>query len=122
VSPVKVDSQTEEPYDSRLSPAITSEIVIVFKGVTDLNPLIRDPISTLYISQLSGNVIDGPSKLADVAAAVLTSKDYAESFRQRPGLEDSSRRLFHRVDCGSYVHTAKLRRSLRISSSIPMTS
>lgn len=46
-----------------------SEIVSVFKDITQLNPLFRDQIMNFSVNQVTSNVFDEPDKLADFAAA-----------------------------------------------------
>ena len=49
-----------------------SEIVSVFKDISQLNPIFRDQITNFSFNQVAANVFDEPDKLADFAAAVST--------------------------------------------------
>ncbi|KAI8908954.1 Lon protease C-terminal proteolytic domain-containing protein [Gorgonomyces haynaldii] len=72
-----VENMHEEPYnpESRVIKATVSEIVHVFKEISQLNPLLRDQIITVSVQ--TGNLVVEPAKLADFAAA-LSSGDPAE--------------------------------------------
>lgn len=76
VSLVDVDNIPEQKYDPK-SPvlrAVTSEMISVFREVSQLNHLFRDQISTFALTQSAGNVHEDPAKLADFAAAVSTGE------------------------------------------------
>ncbi|PFH56043.1 hypothetical protein XA68_17148 [Ophiocordyceps unilateralis] len=72
VSMVNVENLPEESVDPK-NPnirALANEIINVFKDVASLNTLFRDQITTFSISQVNGNVVSEPGRLADFAAAV----------------------------------------------------
>jgi len=72
VTLVNVENLPDEPFNPK-SPvirAVTNEIVSVFKDVASMNSLFRDQISTFSVGQYTGDVGDGPGRLADFAAAV----------------------------------------------------
>ncbi|KAF2877346.1 Lon protease C-terminal proteolytic domain-containing protein [Massariosphaeria phaeospora] len=86
VSIANVENLTEEPFDmknSRVIPALVSEIVNTFKAVALLNSLFRDHISTFSV-QTTMNVGEDPVKLADFAAAV----SQADSHELQEALEE----------------------------------
>ncbi|OLY79222.1 Lon protease-like protein [Smittium mucronatum] len=59
---------------SQIVRAVTSEIVSVFKEISNLNPLFRDQIASFSMSQSAGNVFEEPARLADFSAAVSSGE------------------------------------------------
>lgn len=77
VTRVNITPLEDEPYDkkSRVINALTSEILKVFKDISQMNSMFRDQIATFSATiQNSTNVFEQPSKLADFCAAVCTGE------------------------------------------------
>lgn len=79
VSLVNVSNLEDEPFD-RKSPiinALTSEILKVFKEISQLNTMFREQIATFSASIQSAttNIFEEPARLADFAAAVSAGEE-----------------------------------------------
>ncbi|CCH58665.1 hypothetical protein TBLA_0A08760 [Henningerozyma blattae CBS 6284] len=79
VSIVNVVNLEDEPFD-RKSPvinALTSEILKVFKEISQLNTMFREQIATFSASIQSAttNIFEEPARLADFAAAVSAGEE-----------------------------------------------
>lgn len=79
VSLVNVLNLEDEPFD-RKSPvinALTSEILKVFKEISQLNTMFREQIATFSASIQSAttNIFEEPARLADFAAAVSAGEE-----------------------------------------------
>lgn len=79
VSLVNVTNLEDEPFD-RKSPvinALTSEILKVFKEISQLNTMFREQIATFSASIQSAttNIFEEPARLADFAAAVSAGEE-----------------------------------------------
>lgn len=98
VSLVNVFNLEDEPFD-RKSPvinALTSEILKVFKDISQLNTMFREQIATFSASIQSAttNIFEEPARLADFAAAVSAGEegelqDILESLNIEQRLEKS---------------------------------
>ncbi|QLL32719.1 hypothetical protein HG536_0D02410 [Torulaspora globosa] len=98
VSLVNVYNLEDEPFD-RKSPvinALTSEILKVFKDISQLNTMFREQIATFSASIQSAttNIFEEPARLADFAAAVSAGEeaelqDILESLNIEQRLEKS---------------------------------
>lgn len=98
VSLVNVVNLEDEPFD-RKSPvinALTSEILKVFKDISQLNTMFREQIATFSASIQSAttNIFEEPARLADFAAAVSAGEeeelqDILESLNIEQRLEKS---------------------------------
>jgi len=79
VSLVNVSNLEDDPFDSK-SPiinALTSEILKVFKEISQLNTMFREQIATFSASIQSAttNIFEEPARLADFAAAVSAGEE-----------------------------------------------
>ena len=79
ISLVNVSNLEDEPFD-RKSPvinALTSEILKVFKEISQLNTMFREQIATFSASIQSAttNIFEEPARLADFAAAVSAGEE-----------------------------------------------
>lgn len=77
VTRVNITPLEDEPYDHK-SPvinALTSEILKVFKDISQMNSMFREQIATFSATmQGSANIFEQPSKLADFCAAVCAGE------------------------------------------------
>ncbi|KAH3901811.1 ATP-dependent Lon protease PIM1 SCDLUD_001593 [Saccharomycodes ludwigii] len=98
VTLVNVSDVKDQEYDHK-SPvinALTSEILKVFKEISQLNTMFRDQIAAFSVSIQSAttNIFEEPAKLADFAAAVSAGEeqelqDILQSFNVEQRLEKS---------------------------------
>ncbi|KAF8874659.1 hypothetical protein BD779DRAFT_1702538 [Infundibulicybe gibba] len=72
---VNVGNLVIQPYnkDNQYILAFMSEIVSVFGGIAELNPLFRQ-ITNFSINQVASNAFNELDKLADFAAAIATAE------------------------------------------------
>lgn len=79
VTLVNVSNLEDEPFDikSPIINALTSEILKVFKEISQLNSMFREQIATFSASIQSAttNIFEEPAKLADFAAAVSAGEE-----------------------------------------------